>query len=108
MLKSPNQAAIIIVSRDKSPSRPDLAVGGRVALHDEEGAPVGVGQDPHVLQDLVAQASHVQVVADVLKCRKRICVDGHDCTMLPSRAGHFRYFLIVSIIKNDFLHFLSS
>ena len=25
-----------------------------------------------------------------------------------SRAGHFRYFLIFSLIKNDFLHFLSS
>ena len=25
-----------------------------------------------------------------------------------SRAGHFRYFLIFSIIKNDFLHVLSS
>ena len=24
------------------------------------------------------------------------------------RAGHFRYFLIFSLIKNDFLHFLSS
>ena len=24
------------------------------------------------------------------------------------RAGHFRYFLIFSQIKNDFLHFLSS
>ena len=25
-----------------------------------------------------------------------------------SRAGHFRYFFIFSIIKSDFLHFLSS
>ena len=25
-----------------------------------------------------------------------------------SRAGHFRYFLIFSLIKNDFFHFLSS
>ena len=24
------------------------------------------------------------------------------------RAGHFRYFVIFSLIKNDFLHFLSS
>ena len=31
-------------------------------------------------------------------------------TTLPSqsarRAGHFRYFLVFSLIKNDFLHFL--
>ena len=25
-----------------------------------------------------------------------------------TRAGHFRYFLIFSLVKNDFLHFLSS
>ena len=29
-----------------------------------------------------------------------------SCTVC--RAGHFRYFLIFSITKNDFLHFLSS
>ena len=28
--------------------------------------------------------------------------------LLRGRAGHFRYFLIFSIIKNEFLHFLSS
>ena len=27
---------------------------------------------------------------------------------VTSRAGHLRYFLIFSIVKNDFLHFLSS
>ena len=26
--------------------------------------------------------------------------------LLSTRAGHFRYFLIFSLIKNDFLHFL--
>ena len=27
---------------------------------------------------------------------------------ISARAGHFRYFLISSLIKNEFLHFLSS
>ena len=31
-----------------------------------------------------------------------------ECIDLSARAGHFWYFLIFSITKNDFLHFLSS
>ena len=30
------------------------------------------------------------------------------CTPKITRAGHLRYFLIFSLIKNDFLHFLTS
>ena len=42
------------------------------------------------------------LAAEINKFWDLICIDG-----LIFRAGHFRYFLIFSII-NDFLHFLSS
>ena len=32
----------------------------------------------------------------------------YQMILTGGRAGHFRYFLIFSLIKNDFLHFLSS
>ena len=38
-----------------------------------------------------------------------LCVSVSLCIQaLAGRAGHFRYFLVFSLIKNDFLHFLSS
>ena len=44
-----------------------LGLGGGVPGHQEEGAPVRVGEDADVLQDFVAQTPHVQIVANVLR-----------------------------------------
>ena len=38
----------------------------------------------------------------------QVCRPREERQMLAGRAGHFRYFGIFSITKNDFLHFLSS
>ena len=46
-------------------------------------------------------------------CRAVIVIENSDVApavriCLRRRAGQFRYFLLFSILKNDFLHFLSS
>ena len=45
---------------------------------------------------------------DALLCAVQVHQLRHVILCVTNRAGHFRYILIFSIIKNDFLHFLSS
>ena len=61
------------------------------------------GLEPGLFQ--ADTAGHQLQAKDGDQVQRGLCL---HCGQSSPRAGHFPYFLIFSIMKNDFLHFLSS